>query len=406
MPCVQAGDDPPVNGSGGEGGHPDIPTYAVGERTNKKAGHFRPSHWFPVDPAARIADDWEEPAIVRLSDGSEMEGLGGIVRTPELYSVAVTGKISPEQESWVVKRFRLQTMLIWGLNKDGGVVLVTSDMDDLADGLRLKRVRENYPSAESANQNKTPTWVTPSIWLELAQLTMTALTRGKENQKWCKQYASLDGPGAPWAKCKRSKNAKKRKAPAASGAAARNVRVMQQPAISEKQAKARAANAAVARAAKKAVTMDQQKLQGILRAHLSVMMRSTQVLDMTRVLDVPDEELPRFSPFRTFTATTSEDIDEMLSAPRPGVVGRPFPAVKSSAPPDVLTGKALYEMGLMVGKSPIGPGRPTRKLFHADFIQINAALVAEGLPNLGAERFLREIQTYLNDEDCDTEKDD
>lgn len=390
MPCLQTGD-----GSRGDERRRHR-EYADDQLTNVRTGHFRPSRWFPKAENVRICDFSDDPVTVQLSDGSKLEGLGLIVRTSELYKVAVTGKIACEP--WIVKLFSQRRMVLWGLKDDGGVVIVKSNMEDLEEALRRKKLKESYPTNGKECQNKTPAWMTASIWSELGEYAMTVLTRGKENEKWCKKYASLDGRGAPWNKDKHS--SAKRKVAAPSAAAPRNVRMKK---LSEDAAKARAANAAVARAAK-AAKKDKVKLGEMFHASLSSMMTSMghAFLHITDVLEVPREGVPRSVPFGYFTITSTMHIDAILSDAKRGVEERPFPAVKSPATRGVSTARMLYEMGLMMGRTPCGT---PRKLFYAGFAQIDASLVAAGIPNLGAESFLREIKMHLTELNEETETD-
>eukprot|EP00903_Cladosiphon_okamuranus_P019539 g17970.t1 len=287
-------------------------------------------------------------AIAYADENRGYPGLGLIVRTPELYGVAVRGRIACEQ--WALNMFRQRRMLIWGLGGGGEVVLVTSDTEDLADALRLKRMRENQRKGVKACQNHTPTWITPSKWSVLAELTMTALVRGKQNQKWCKEFASIEGSKTPWAKYKRGESAKEKDA-------------------------------------------------------------ADGIFDVTNKDHAPPREIAHFHPIRKFTPTTVEDIDEMLSGPKPGIETIPFPVVTpfgkpTKDAPDISEVKALYKVGLIVGRSALsGSGR---KLFHASFNQINASLIEGGLPGLGAKRFLREVRECMKEfeEETDSETDE
>lgn len=143
-----------------------------------------------------------------------------------------------------------------------------------------------------------------------------------------------------------------------------------------------------------------------LTAKFSEMIGSIPVFDAADEDHLPSEYKENFAIFRKFTATTNDDIDEMLKGPKGKGMTALFPEVpyfQKPVPsaPGIKSVRKLYNLGLMVGWS-------GTQMFHASLPMIALAVRQCNFPNETGESFLREAKEYIQQdhEGAETEKDE
>lgn len=155
--------------------------------------------------------------------------------------------------------------------------------------------------------------------------------------------------------------------------------------------------------------MEHEDVRELIAVRFGQLIGSIGVFDVEDIDHTPAAEIPRFGPFRLFTAATAKDIHSILSGRKGRFEKKAFPDTDFPKPrpyaPDIKAVKRLYDLGLMVGST------WNNTLLCASDSTIRATLDTEGMGKVSVETYLEEVMDLMTnnndgDEDGDTVQED